>query len=70
MPVTRSSNPRTAGRELPRGVMSAREATAFVIGSAAVFVFAAFQLSPLCGILAPVALAIVCWYSLAKRYTT
>ena len=28
------------------------------------------MLSPLCGLLSPLALAIVFWYSLAKRYTT
>ena len=63
-------NPRTAARELPRGVMSRREAIAFVLVSSGVFVYAAFRLSPLCFALAPVALAIVFWYSLAKRYTT
>lgn len=62
-------NPRTAQRELPRGAMSAREAWVFLGLSTAVFVWAAFQLSPLCGWLSPVALAIVFWYSLAKRYT-
>jgi 4-hydroxybenzoate polyprenyltransferase len=56
-------------RELPRGMMTAKEATLFVIVASAVFVGAAFQLSILCGVLAPVALAIVFWYSLAKRYT-
>jgi 4-hydroxybenzoate polyprenyltransferase len=63
-------NPRTAGRELPRGVMSRREAIAFVLVSSVLFVFAAWQLNPLCFMLSPVALAIVFWYSLAKRYTT
>lgn len=63
-------NPRTAMRELPRGVMSTREATMFVIVSSAMFIFAAWKLSPLCGALSPVALAIVFWYSIAKRYTT
>ncbi|MEW6319965.1 MAG: 4-hydroxybenzoate octaprenyltransferase [Acidobacteriota bacterium] len=62
-------NPRTAMRELPRGAMSPREAVIFVVASAAVFVYAAFQLSLLCGLLSPVALAIVFWYSLAKRVT-
>ena len=62
-------NPRTASRELPRGAMSRREATAFVVVSSAVFVLAAWMLNPLCFILSPVALAIVFWYSLAKRYT-
>jgi len=62
-------NPRTAMRELPRGAMSLRQATIFVLVSSAVFVLAATRLGWLCGILSPVALAIVFWYSLAKRYT-
>jgi 4-hydroxybenzoate polyprenyltransferase len=62
-------NPRTAMRELPRGAMSAREATLFVIVSSIVFVYGAARISPLCLALAPVALGIVFWYSLAKRYT-
>jgi 4-hydroxybenzoate polyprenyltransferase len=62
-------NPRTAMREIPRGAMNLREATIFVVVSAAVFVFAATRLGWLCGVLAPVALGIVFWYSLAKRYT-
>lgn len=62
-------NPRTANRELPRGAMRPGEAVAFVVVAAAVFVSAAFQLGPVCGWLSPVALVIVGWYSLAKRYT-
>src|SRR5688572_5820149 len=62
-------NPRTAMRELPRGAMSRNEAGVFVLLSSAVFVYAASRLSLLCLFLAPVALAIVFWYSLAKRYT-
>src|SRR5262245_31169500 len=63
-------NPRTASREIPRGVMSAAEATAFVVIASALFVFAASRLNTLCFALSPVALAIVFWYSLAKRFTT
>jgi 4-hydroxybenzoate polyprenyltransferase len=63
-------NPRTANRELPRGVMSAREAIAFIVAASAVFVFAAWRLNPICFALSPIALAIVFWYSLAKRFTT
>jgi 4-hydroxybenzoate polyprenyltransferase len=63
-------NPRTAGRELPRGMMTRGEAATFVAVSAAVFVFAAWKLGPACFVLSPVALAIVFWYSLAKRYTS
>jgi 4-hydroxybenzoate polyprenyltransferase len=63
-------NPRTAARELPRGAMTRREATLFVVIASAIFVYAAWRLSPLCAALSPVALGIVFWYSLAKRYTT
>ena len=62
-------NPRTAARELPRGALSRREAVVFVIAASAAFVFSTFQLSWLCFALSPVALAIVFWYSLAKRFT-
>jgi 4-hydroxybenzoate polyprenyltransferase len=63
-------NPRTANRELPRGAMTRTEATAFIVVSSAVFIYAAWQLNPICFALSPVALGIVFWYSLAKRYTT
>lgn len=63
-------NPRTAMRELPQGRMSRREAAIFVIVSSLAFVFCAWKLGPLCFALSPVALAIVFWYSLAKRFTT
>ncbi|MEQ1896169.1 MAG: 4-hydroxybenzoate octaprenyltransferase [Vicinamibacterales bacterium] len=62
-------NPRTANRELPRGSMRTSEAVAFVVVASVLFVYVAFQLGPLCGWLSPVALVIVFWYSLAKRYT-
>jgi 4-hydroxybenzoate polyprenyltransferase len=63
-------NPRTANREIPRGVLSVPRASAFVVLAAAVFVGAAWQLGPVCGWLSLAALAIVFWYSLAKRFTT
>ena len=63
-------NPRTAMREIPTGALGRREATLFIIVSSVIFVFAAFQLNTLCGMLSPLALLIVFWYSLAKRYTS
>ena len=63
-------NPRTAMRELPRGMMSRFEAAIFVVVSSMVFVFSSSRLSPLCLALSPVALVIVFWYSVAKRVTT
>jgi 4-hydroxybenzoate polyprenyltransferase len=63
-------NPRTSDREIPRGAMSPREAAVFVVAASVLFVYAAWRLNPLCFLLSPLALAIVFWYSLAKRYTT
>jgi 4-hydroxybenzoate polyprenyltransferase len=63
-------NPRTAMRELPRGALTTRDAILFVLVSSVVFVYAAGRLSTLCLLLSPIALAIVFWYSLAKRYTS
>ena len=64
-------NPRTANRELPRGAMShARGRGVRRDRAVGLFVYAAWRLNPLCFVLSPVALAIVFWYSLAKRYTT
>ena len=63
-------NPRTANRELPRGAMSTREAVIFISVSSAAFLYASWRLNPICFALSPIALAIVFWYSLAKRYTT
>ena len=63
-------NPRTSMREIPRGVMSHREGTIFVLVSSAAFVLSASRLGPVCFALSPVALVIVFWYSLAKRYTS
>src|SRR5687767_9996056 len=65
-----AANPRTAMREIPRGAMSPTEAIVFVVTSSLIFVIASWNLSTLCGLLSPVALAIVFWYSLAKRYTS
>jgi len=64
-----AKNPRTAMREIPRGSISRMQAGVFVAAASAVFVFAAARLDTLCLILSPVALAIVFWYSLAKRFT-
>ena len=62
-------NPRTAMREIPRGVLSVREAWASVIVASAVFAYAASRLNPLCFALSPVALLWVFFYSHTKRFT-
>lgn len=64
-----AKNPRTAGRELPRGVLSRGAVWAFTLALAALFVFASFRLNALCGALSPIALAVVFSYSFTKRFT-
>jgi 4-hydroxybenzoate polyprenyltransferase len=64
-----AANPRTAGRELPSGTMSTAEAVVFVTAASVAFIASAAQISRLCFQLAPVALALIFWYSLAKRFT-
>ena len=63
-------NPRTRMRHLPAGLLSRGFAWAFVAVSSAVFVLAAGELNPLCLRLAPLALAIVFFYSFTKRFTS
>ena len=62
-------NPRTSGREIPQGEVSFREGGAIVVVSASVFIAVTYPLGALCFALSPVALVIVFWYSLAKRFT-
>jgi 4-hydroxybenzoate polyprenyltransferase len=64
-----SLNPRTANREIPRGLVTHRDATWLVVISSLAFVVVTAQLGWVCLALSPVALGIVFWYSLAKRYT-
>jgi 4-hydroxybenzoate polyprenyltransferase len=64
-----AQNPRTAVRELPRGVLSRAEVWVFVVASAVALVLAAAMLNPLCLALSPVALLIVLGYSYTKRFT-
>ena len=63
-------NPRTSMRHLPSGHLSRGFGWTFVVAASAVFVFAAGQLNPLCLRLAPLALAVVFFYSFTKRFTS
>jgi len=62
-------NPRTRTRHIPAGLLSRGFAWGFVAVTGAVFLAAAWMLNPLCLALAPVALAIVFFYSFTKRFT-
>jgi 4-hydroxybenzoate polyprenyltransferase len=67
--VIDARNPRTSARELPEGSLSRTAVGAFTVALAALFVVASFQLNVLCGVLSPVALAVVLGYSYTKRFT-
>lgn len=64
-----AQNPRTKNWELPQGTVKVGEAVLLTVSAAAIFVFAAYQLNWICFSLSPVALAIVFFYSLTKRFT-
>ena len=62
-------NPRTALRHLPAGQISLISAITLCVVSGAGLVAAAYFLNPLCFYLSPVALFLICFYSLTKRFT-
>jgi 4-hydroxybenzoate polyprenyltransferase len=62
-------NPRTNKRALATGDLSVSFAWVFTIVAVAVFLFAASQLNRLAFELAPVALAVLFFYSFTKRFT-
>jgi 4-hydroxybenzoate polyprenyltransferase len=62
-------NPRTASRHLPAGQISPASAWALWIASAAGLVGVSWLLNRICLYLSPVALIVVCFYSLTKRFT-
>ena len=64
-----AENARTRTRDIPAGRVSVGAASAFCALSAALFVFAASRLNPLCLALSPVALLVVLGYSYTKRVT-
>lgn len=62
-------NPRTAIREIPAGVISAKKALTFVVVSSLLFVTTTFFINPVCFYLSPVALFVILFYSYTKRFT-
>lgn len=62
-------NPRTRSRELPTRRLTLTQAWSAVAVAAALFLWTAWALNPLCLALAPVALIFISAYSYAKRFT-
>ena len=62
-------NPRTANRHLPTGQITLTNAILLCAISATGLVAASYFLNSLCFYLSPVALLVICFYSLTKRFT-
>ena len=64
-----AKNPRTAIREIPKGIISPESALRFVVFNCIVFITATFFINKICFFLSPVALFVVLFYSYTKRFT-
>jgi 4-hydroxybenzoate polyprenyltransferase len=64
-----AKNPRTAIREIPKGIISANRALIFTIVSSVLFITACFFINTICFFLSPVALFVILFYSYTKRFT-
>jgi len=62
-------NPRTAGRAIPKGILSRAEMGALAAAGLVAMLFAAWMLNPLCLQLAPLAVVVLVGYSWTKRFT-
>jgi 4-hydroxybenzoate polyprenyltransferase len=63
-------NPRTAIREIPRGIIAPNSALRFVIICCFIFTLTCWFINPLCFYLSPVALFVILFYSYTKRFTS
>lgn len=64
-----AQNPRTSGRALPAGRLSATEVIVFMMISLVLFGLSVWQLSPLAQKLSPIVIAAMVFYPYAKRFT-
>ncbi|MGN6400146.1 MAG: UbiA-like polyprenyltransferase [Flavisolibacter sp.] len=62
-------NPRTAIREIPKGIITPKNALVFTIINCILFIATTFLINRICFFLSPVALAVVLGYSYTKRFT-
>jgi len=62
-------NPRTAIREIPKGIITPKNALMFTIVNCILFVTTTWFINRICFYLSPVALAVVLGYSYTKRFT-
>ena len=64
-----SRNPRTAIREIPRGIIAPHSALRFVIVCSMLFTVTCWFINPICFYLSPLALFVILFYSYTKRFT-
>ncbi len=64
-----AQNPRTAIREIPKGIISANNALVFTVISSFLFIITCYFINSICFFLSPVALLVVLGYSYTKRFT-
>ncbi len=64
-----AKNPRTAIREIPSGIITAKNALLFTIVNCLLFIACTFFINRICFYLSPIALAVVLGYSYTKRFT-
>ncbi len=63
-------NPRTRGRELPRGAMHVMEAWLIIAAAGALYAWSAAAIAPICVQLAPIPVALFVIYPYLKRMTS
>jgi 4-hydroxybenzoate polyprenyltransferase len=64
-----AANPRTLKREIPAGIVSPKNAMAFVLINSALFIITTSFINKLCFSLSPIALIVILGYSYTKRFT-
>lgn len=64
-----AKNPRTKDRPLPKGLISKEAVIFYTVVSFLLLVYSAYKLNELCFYLSPIAIIILCGYSLTKRFT-
>ncbi|MDB5190487.1 MAG: 4-hydroxybenzoate octaprenyltransferase [Segetibacter sp.] len=64
-----AKNPRTAIREIPKGIITPKNALIFTVVNCIIFIVATWFINRTCFYLSPVALLVVLGYSYTKRFT-
>jgi 4-hydroxybenzoate polyprenyltransferase len=65
-----AKNPRTAVREIPSGIITAKNALKFTLINITLFIVSAYMINMTCFLLSPIALLVILGYSYTKRFTS